>query len=235
MRIATVTSAFGILSLALMAGCTKETLDSDLIKTKGIAATVDVSATNDSTSTVLVTLRAGGDESNTYIELQNGDSLSASADGSERGMSHVDEGQYEASFDTGAGGVEYVVDLQRADDTSAPNSRGVMPEPFSVTGEDDRRRAEEDVLIDWVTGSNGDMNIVVEGDCIFRFDEDVADTGSYTIQAGELESTGGDMPESCDLEVTLTRTAYGTADAAFDGESSVALRQIRSDTFSSNP
>lgn len=169
------------------------------------------------------------------MELQSGDELTASADGSERGMSQSGEGKYEASFDTGAGGVEFVVDLQRADDTSAPNSRGVMPEPFSVTAEDGKRRAEEDVLIDWGTGSDGDMNIVVEGDCIFQFDEDVADTGSYTIQAGELDSTGGDMPESCELKATLTRTAHGSADAAYDSESSVALRQIRSAQFSSEP
>ncbi|MEJ7731179.1 MAG: hypothetical protein WKG00_18430 [Polyangiaceae bacterium] len=64
MRTASLISAFGILSLALLAGCTSETLESDLIKTKGIAATVEVSATNDNASTVLVTLRAGGDDSN---------------------------------------------------------------------------------------------------------------------------------------------------------------------------
>jgi hypothetical protein len=235
MRTASLTSAFGILSLALLAGCTSETLESDLIKTKGIAATIEVTASNDGASTVLATLRAGGDESNTYIELQNGDELTASADGSERGMSRVDEGQYEAGFDTGAGGVEFVVDFQRADDTSAPNSRGIMPEPFSVTAEDGKRRAEEAVVIEWGTGSNGDMNIVVEGDCIFQFDEDVPDTGTYTIQAGELDSTGGDEPEACELTAVLTRTAHGTADPAFDGESSVALRQVRSDKFSSEP
>lgn len=236
MRTASLISALGIVSFAALAGCSSETLDSDLVKTKGIAITVDVSATNDGASNVHVLLQAGGDESNTYIELQSGDSLSASADGNDKGMEHTGEGEYEADFGTGEGGVVYVVDFQRADDTSAPNSRGVMPEPFTVTPpEDGLKRAEDPLTIEWGAGSDGEMHIVVEGSCIFQYDEDVPDNGSYTIAAGKLDSTGQDMPESCDLKATLTRTAYGTPDAAYDSESEVALRQIRSASFTSDP
>ena len=235
MRTATLITVFGIVSLAALSGCT-ETLDSDLIKTKGIAATVEVSADSDVSSRVHVTLQAGGDESNTYIELQSGDALYASADGDRTGMEHVDEGEYDADFGTGLGGVEFVVDLQRADDTPAPNSRGILPEGFTLDAiEEDLSRATDDLVVTWDGGGGGEMNIAIEGSCIFSFDEDVSDNGSYTIDAGELKAKDDDKPESCELKATLTRTAHGTPDPAFDGESDFILRQVRSDSFDSKP
>jgi hypothetical protein len=53
--------------------------------------------------------------------------------------------------------------------------------------------------------------------------------------AGELESTGGDKPETCDLTADLTRTKKGSADTLFDPESYFRLHQRRSAKFTSNP
>lgn len=235
MRTASLISAFGIVALAALSGCT-ETLDSDLIKTKGIAATVEVSADSETSTRVHVVLQAGGDESNTYIELQSGDTLYASADDERKSMDRVDEGEYDADFGTGLGGTEFVVDFQRADDTSAPNSRGILPDAFTLDAiEDDLSRATDDLVITWDGGDSSGMNIVLDGSCIYQFDEDVSDTGSYTIKAGEIESTGQDNPEDCELTATLTRSTSGSPDPAFDAESDVVLRQIRSTSFASKP
>lgn len=228
-----------VLAGTAMVGCGKETVDGSNIKTPGIAALIDVTATSESLSTVHVDLVVGGSSSNTYVILPSGDKLVATAGTDRKDMSSEGSGEYEAEFATAAGGTEFTVLLDRGAEEDAPNNRGVLPEPFTLGAlpTTSPSRATDDITITWdKTDTASDMNIKVEGSCIFIEDIDVAgDSGKHTIPKGTLRSTGGDMPESCDVEVTLTRSRTGSADAIFDKESRFVLNQVRSGKFTSAP
>src|SRR4051812_28938457 len=87
----------GLVGLLLM-GCSKETTSSSNIKTGGIAALIDVYADTASSATVHVELKVGGSDSNTYVDLDNGDELVATAGDDMKVLTTRDAGVYEANF-----------------------------------------------------------------------------------------------------------------------------------------
>lgn len=227
----------GLVAFAAM-GCSTETISSSDIKTHGIAATIEVIADGDTHSNVWVTLRSGGDESNTYVILDNGDKLTATAGDETKTLSSVEQGKYNATFSTGAENTEFKVVLDRPDDTDAPNNIGTLPAPFGVTPPSGGLSlANDDITITWDhSGSNDMMRLELDGTCIFNFSKSgLSDTGSYTIPKGELSSTGGDKPETCTLKLRMERYRKGSADSALDGESSMEMIQRRDVSFSSAP
>lgn len=230
--------AVAALAASTLVGCTKETVSSANIKTAGIAAIITVTATSETSARVDVELKVGGDESNTFVILESGDELFAEAGGDRLEMRSTDAGEFEAEFSVGAADTEFKVVLERPDDTSAPNSRGTLPAPFSIaspTASDSFSRADDDVVIDWTAGSTDEVGLVWDGDCIFGGNESAADTGSYTIDQGEIDATSSGETETCDIDVEVTRERRGTADSAFDSESSFTLRQLRTTSFRSTP
>src|SRR5690242_13416258 len=104
----TTMAMFGLAASGLLAGCT-ETLDSKQLRTGGISATLEATAESESSTSLKATLKAGGDESNTYVILSAGDRISATADGEEVEMSAESQGVYVAQFDVGAGDTEFKV------------------------------------------------------------------------------------------------------------------------------
>ena len=224
----------GVALGSMTVGCSKETTSSANIKTGGIAALMDVTATSSSASLLHVDLKVGGSSSNTYVILDNGDKLTAKAGDESKTLEAVDDGEYEAEFGTAAADTEFTVNLERPEDTSAPNNRGTMPPPFSLTAPDTASRAE-DLKITWDAGSDS-IELEVDGSCIFNKTIDVpGDSGSYTIDGGTLDPTDKEKAETCDLTLTMTRTRNGTADSAFDGESWFKLHQVRTAKVTSSP
>lgn len=220
-------------------GCAKETIDSQNIKTAGIAAIMDVTATSATSATVHVDLKTGGDESNTFVILSSGDRLVATAGGEEKTMQAVDDGEYEASFGTGAADTEVVVRLEREADDPAPNSRGTLPAPFDIASpaDGDSMSRAEAMTVTWDAGSGADsVTIEFDGDCIFVESIDVpGDSGSYSVAAGTLKPTDSKDPGTCDVTMKVSRARGGSADPAFDAESSFVLHQDRWVTFTSKP
>jgi hypothetical protein len=218
-------------------GCSKETTSSANIRTAGIAALIDVYADNDDTAKVHVKLVVGGSSSNTYVTLASGDKLVAAADGDERELEEVDTGIYEASFDGVGEDTEFTVTLEREDDETASANSGLLPAPFALDEPpSDLSRTDDDLEVTWAPAESGDpMSFAFDGDCIFDHDDGASDTGTYTVEKGTLESTGGDDPETCDIKVTASRSREGSADSKFDRESWFKLHQRRAATFTSNP
>jgi hypothetical protein len=218
-------------------GCSKETTSSSNIKTGGIAALIDVYADDDTSATVHVELRVGGSSSNTYVALEGGDSLTATAAGKTKTLTSVDTGVYEADFSGVEGGTEFQVTLDRPDDTTASDNSGTLPDPFTLDDPTpDLSRKTDDLTLTWAPAKAGDgMNAKIDGSCIFPWDHAMSDTGSFVVAAGELDSTGGDKPETCDLTAHVERTKDGSADTLFDPESYFTLHQRRSAKFTSNP
>ncbi|WP_437314364.1 hypothetical protein [Sorangium sp. So ce385] len=233
----TTMAMFGLAASGLLAGCT-ETLDSKQIRTGGISATIEATAESASSTSVKATLKAGGDESNTYVILSAGDRISATADGEEVEMSSESSGVYVAHFDIGEGGTEFTVRLDREDDDDAPNNAGTLPDPFDLEAlPKDPVPRGEDLTVTWApSGSGDDMVIRVDGRCIFAKTFDVGgDPGTYTIEADELEATSSQEPESCDVDLVISRTRGGTTDKTLDPESSFELSQVRQGRFTSAP
>jgi hypothetical protein len=218
-------------------GCSKETTSSSNIKTGGIAALIDVNAFDDSNATVHVELRVGGSSSNTYVDLEGQDRLIATAAGKTKTLTAVDTGVYEADFSDVEGGTEFSVTLDRPDDITADDNSGSLPDPFTLDDPtSDLSRMSDDLTLTWAPADTGDgMHVDIDGKCIFGYGHDMSDTGSFVVAAGELDSTGGDKPETCDLTAKVERVRDGSADTAFDPESYFRLHQFRSGKFTSNP
>ena len=189
-------------------------------------------------STVTVELRAGGSSSNTFVILDGGDRLVASAGDESKSMRAVSEGVYEAEFQTIAGGTVFKISFERDDDDDAPGNEGSLPASFSLIDipTDSPSRSLDDVTLRWTPAvANSDMKLSINDGCISPINVDVpGDPGSYTVMAGELVSTE-ENPKACDLQVTVTRQAEGTRDIAFDRESRFVLKQRRESVFTSAP
>jgi len=218
-------------------GC-KETTSSEFIRTGGIAALVDITADSAESSKVHVELRVGGDESNTYVILDGGDKLSASAGTETKDLQAVNDGVYEGTFATGKE-VEFTVGLDRAEDEDAPGSKGKLPPPFTVTSpasDETFSRANEGVMVTWSGVPNAEGTVDVSGACILPESYSVnPGLGMFIIPQGDLTDADAKKPVGCTAEVKLTFKRQGTADAAFDDESHVFTYQVRSTSFTSDP
>jgi len=218
-------------------GCSKETTSSKNIKTGGIAALIDVYAKTDTTATVHVKLVVGGSSSNAYVNLEGKDELSATVDdGEPKVLTAIDSGIYEANFKNVAEDSKFTVTLDRPDDETASENSGTLPAPFTLDEPaGDLSREKDPLEVTWAPESSDSMNLEFHGDCIYTFGKDVSDTGSYTVKANTLDSTGGNEPETCDLDLDAVRTREGSDDSKFDPESWFRLHQQRAVSFTSKP
>jgi hypothetical protein len=218
-------------------GCTKETTSSTNIKTPGIVALIDVYADTETTATVHVDLRVGGSKSDVAVTLDNGDKLTATAAGKTKALTATHAGIYEAEFSGVEGGTEFQVTLDRPDDQTSTDNTGTLPDPFALDDPTpDLSRMTDDLEVTWAPAKSGDpMHLTFDGDCIFPYDHAASDTGSYVVDKGTLDSTGGDKPKTCDITVDVERTRAGSADSLFDADSWFKLHQRRSASFTSAP
>jgi hypothetical protein len=228
-----------LLGLVSAVGC-KETLASKNIRTQGIAMEATVTATSETRSRVYVRLLAGGDESNTYVELTEGDRLIASADGEDKQMEQTSEGEFEADFDIGAEDTLFELRLMRNEFDDATENSGRLPAPFEITSEyDDEVSRDDDLELAWDPTSSDPMRLEVDNtddSCIFSHNINIPnDDGTFVIQGGTLDSTGGDEPETCEITLELARRRDGDTDRVLDPESSIILRQVRGASLQSAP
>lgn len=228
-----------VFSLLGAVGCT-ETVSSDEIRTGGIYMGTVVTA-GPSSSRVEVTLKVGGNESNTYVKLAAGDEIFALADGDEKAMERVSDGVYEATFNTNAEDTEFAVHLERDGDDDADGSGGTLPAPFMITsdlGDGEYSRAEDSIEVTWDPKDSGDDMIIEVSDddnCItatktFDF---AGDEGEYVIDADEL--AGSNDEDTCEIAVDVIREREGAIDGNLDEESTFFLRQVRTTFADSAP
>lgn len=230
-----------LVSSAALFGCSREVTSSANIKTPGIAALIDVTAESDSLSTVVAELRIAGSSSNAFVSLDGDDKLVATAGDTSKDMVVEDlAGVYEAEFPTAAADTKFTVALERgAGDESARANSGNLPAPFAIgpTPATKPSRATEDITLTWTpVDTSAQMVAELTGTCIFSETiKVVGDEGTLLIPKGQLQSTGGDMPKECEINVTMKRTRTGVADPVFDKESSFELHQVRKTSFVSAP
>lgn len=222
---------------SLVAGGCSATTSSRNIRTAGMVALIDVTSHNEGQSTVEVDLVVGGASSNTYLVLEGGDHFEASAGGETKRMQATSNGEYEARFPVSEG--EFSVALVRDEDESAPNNNGSMPPPFTITsdlGNDPISRLDPITLTWSPAATGGDVLIELEGDCIISERFRVGgDPGSYLIAPGKFRAWKKKKNETCNVDVTITRTTMGGTDPALDSDSWFRLHQVRRTRFMSAP
>ncbi len=234
----TAMSAFGV-------AC--EQVRSSDVKTSGVYANIVGEATGDGSTTVKAALRVGGVLSNTFLDLSEGESLSAKSGDEEKPLvrKSLPFGaiEYRATFTGDEEGKAFTVSWTRNEGyESAPNTTFTMPAGFNLEAPAAGAtfsRAHDDIQITWSpSGTNDEMLWeVVTSSCAREKLSNVidADDGSFTIPAGTLEAIEGHASETCDTTLVLVRRRKGDLDPAYGEGGWVAGRQVRKVTFSSAP
>jgi hypothetical protein len=220
----------------LALACT-EKVDSVDVRTHGVYAEYEAVSNGTSTS-VSARLKVGGDDSNTFLELQGQDELRATVgDQPVKELTGSDE-VYRATFSEGGSGVEVVVSFMRGpDDEDAPDSSAILPDVFTIddalAGQEVSR--EDDIVITWdPSGTNDDMEWELDGadtenNCIDWLTGSVSDGGMLVIPAEDFEPNfDSDEMESCEVTFTLDRIRAGSVDDAFgEGGRFLAIQRRR--------
>lgn len=222
--------------LAPMVGC-RDTQTSDSLRTKQIAALIDVTSEGEGDPSVRVELAVGW-EYGDLVKLEKGDVLTATSGEEKAVLKSSSAGIYTASLPVPGDG-EVVIDFDRAEEQDAPSSKGTLPMPFLIhapwAGEA-FSRADEDLLVEWDDVANATGTIEFSGDCILTLSRDVTnELGYVTIPAGTLESATPNAPESCAVDIEIEIERDGTPDPALDGDSYFRAVQRRVVTIGSDP
>jgi hypothetical protein len=227
-----------------------QSIASSDVKTSGIYAAL--AASSDGTTTALsARLKTGGALSNTFLDLQNGDSLTAYSGTDSAAMVRntlLGEVWYTASFAPGMGDTPLRVDFERAHDAqtqeclggSAPNSLATLPAPFALGAPASGAtfsRAHGGVTVSWSpSGGSDSMSYDVSGNCILPLNGSTADTGSVVLTPSPLQaSTSSGALSNCAITIALTRSRSGKVDPAFGEGGAFDAAQVRSVVVQSTP
>lgn len=224
-----------MLPLAALA-CT-ETVESSDVRTSGVFPEFRAVADGTGSTQVSARLKVGGNDSNTYLELQDGDRIEVSANGETRTLNETDTHSYTARFDVDASGTEFVFAFLRSEqDESAPRSIVTLPEPFSLQmTASEVSRASGQVGFSWDPPASGSLHWDLAGDCVWADQGDTADDGSHSLGADDVRSPTTDADKTCDVQLTVQRGLGGSIDPAFTEGGENRAYQERVQSFTSTP
>lgn len=228
----------GALLVALALGC--EDVSSSEVRTSGIWAGLSVDADGRGGSIARAALKVGGELSNTYVELDADDALTATLAADTVPMVEESLGtvhHYVATFATDPVGEPFTIAFERTIDESAPSSGVALPPAFDLASPVVTfSRLAEDLTVSWSPPSAEPIRVEINGGCIQFWGVDLAsDGGSTVVPAGTLAPANDVAPEACDLDVIVTRTLAGEVDPAYGEGGRAEGRQVRSYHVSSTP
>lgn len=216
------------LVLLLIAACADT--ESENVKTEGVHAEIEVSADGSGNTDIDAQLEVGSrGELATQLDLSNGDALVAYANGEEQTLTKVEELlgiHYVTTFNFDSSNIEFRIALLRNNDTSAPNSTVLLPDPFTITAPNNNATyaRNADIVTTWDPGfSNFSMKIAYDlycsdGSFVSKLQTQRAissDSGQYSINVAELLNPYANHPSTqagCDVDITVSRTRYGNLD-----------------------
>jgi hypothetical protein len=238
------TAIFALISVLLTACSDTE---SDNVKTTGVHAEIEVVANGSGNTDINVQLEVGsGGEFTTQLDLSNGDTLVAYANGEEQTLTKVEKllgTHYVTTFNFDSTNIEFRVALLRNNDESAPNSTVLLPDPFAITspnsGEIFARNA--DIVTTWDPGfSNHSIRVNYELYCsdgnyisTYQIERVISDSGQHTINATDLLGSHASQTSTqngCDLNIIVSRTRYGNLDPNYGEGGYIKASQKRSRT-----
>jgi len=223
--------------LAVQVACAD--VDSQDILTNAMYANLSITADGSGDSEAVAALRVGGANSTTYVELSDGDTLTAQAgDGEPDVMTEAELFEYHAYhavLPTDDPALDYTISFVRTVDEGALGSILHLPDPFEMDEVSDEIPRSQDVPLNWTPADAGlDMTVVTSGTCVEAYSGEVPPAdGAFDIPA--LVPLEGEETNSCEVTVTLRLIEEGSLDPHF-GEGGQALGyQVRSVNFLSTP
>jgi len=241
----------GILASLLLSGCSED-VNSEDIRTSGIWAGINVTSTSVDRAEVEVALKVGGGNSNTYINLTGGDTLTASINGGspQKLGAYMPDALnpaykiYTAYFygsDAGLANSNFTIAFDRPNDTNAPNSIVTIPATLANfthnAGTTSVSRAADAITFNWTPGSAGTktLTLIIDGSCITRQTiTGISDAaGTYTVNAPLLNKLGDTT--SCVAIAELSINQLGTLDGAYGEGGYIKAHKIVTTSFTSIP
>lgn len=231
--------ALAAVALAL-AGCSK-TSSTD-IKTSGMYLDFTATADGAGSTDVSASVRVGG-MSLTFVELEGGDTLTATSGADTKTLSKVslfNVVSYNGTFTGDQEDKDFTVALSRPSDTPALNSSVTLPAPLTITGPaagTSYSRANGVITVTWGnSGKSEPLSVSLDGNCIDPVSRTpTGDPGTVTFNAGEVKGKKDHETETCDVTVNVRRTRAGTVDPAFGKGGSVKGVQSRRLSIKSTP
>ncbi len=214
-------------------------VDSEDILTSGMFANLSVTADGSGDSEALATLRVGGAGSTTYVELSEGDDLTASAgDGEGVAMEEyelLDYHGYKAVLPTDDPETEFNISLTRTVDEGAPNSTISIPAPFDIEDVPDSLDRSLDLPLNWSeVDPSLTLTVATSGTCVEAYSDEIDNPEDGTVDVPALVPLEGEEDTSCEVTVTLRLRETGTIDSGYGGGEAFGY-QVRSVTFLSTP
>ena len=197
---------------------------SSAVNTNGMYANFNLNV-NDSVVEASASFRVGNAFSNTYVELDQEDTVEVSNSSESLTLTHsslFNAHVYNGNFTETAPDTEYTFSLNRPAETSAPNSTVTLPQDIILTApmasNNYSLSSGSAIEVKWENRSDDMVNVSITGDCIDSFSSgDIADSAAFTIVGSDItpEEPVGD----CDATIEVTRFRTGTVDGAYSGGS----------------
>jgi hypothetical protein len=222
----------GLIAVGLLGGCTDATVSSSSVRTKGLWASFNVTATRDGATRATAQLRVGGDNGTVVDDLDAPDELTFQVEKQQvekLTTSCPKENTFcSQNISDDLSGKVLTFAFDRGDeDENALDSTVKMPDSFAVRAGVTQLVRGQDLPIT-VTGSSSSLRWELVGDCIWP------ESGTLSggkIPAAAFDSRASRQDEDCDVRVTFTRSANGKLDPQFGEGGQIKAVQERSFTL----
>lgn len=204
-------------------GC--QEVGSGAVMTSSMYADLSVLSVGDGLGRVRATLRIGSMQSATVVELQPGDTLTATSGAKtqklERATDALGGFYYGGTFTGDSSGTPFAIAFTRQSDVSAPSSQTVLPLPVThlmpPAGTTVSRSRSFPITWDALAGGAGDLiDISLSGPCIFGLSLlGQPDTGQVLVSSDQIKANPAEPMAICNVQVLVARKRKGTVDPAY--------------------
>ncbi len=210
--------------------------------TSNIYAQLFIRAEGSGQSRVMAIMRLGGAESDSFLELQDGDHLIAWQEGEFAEMQRREwRGMvsYDAYFTGDMANTGFKIEFKRTIDGGAPSSSVSLPFEYSVltpTPGTTFSRSGETIMVTWApSGSRDYVLVTIEGECIEPYSSGLApDTGRFSITPNSIQLLEDASWDICTATMEVALTRVGTRDPAYGGGYFYG-QQVRTVAINSGP
>lgn len=226
-------------------------VSSDSVKSSALYADIEIIAKGNGTTFVQASLNAR-DNDGKYVKFVGTDKMSATAKSTTqlltKGEGFLNWWTYGAIFNHDEP-TEFVVALEREKDNSAPSSKVILPEKFTIDSPKTNEifQRGEQLTVKWSPyGKTEKMDISISVDCdpteglinSILQSMPANDTGSKTFSITELLRSfnqGINNSSNCSGKVEVSRYRVGTLDSNYGEGGSIKAKQVRSREFIIQP
>lgn len=217
---------FAPAALAAAAGlCGCQEVGSGAVMTSSMYADLSVLGLNNGMSRVRATLRIGSMQSSTLVELQPGDTLTASSGVLQQKLERTVDPEggfsYTSTFVGDSPGTPFAIAFTRQSDVSAPRSQTMLPPPVArlMPASGTAISRSQSFTITWEAGTGGSTDLIdvsISGPCVVGLVRLAQpDNGQVVVSSGQLKERPDVPGATCSVQILVSRKRMGTVDPAF--------------------